>query len=80
MHVGDDVGEGGSGEEFEAALRVADGGGGGRGEDSEEEMEGVHEEVAEEGALYFYILASRLKGASPNPTPAILAREVEGER
>lgn len=48
MHVGDDVRERRTREELEAALGIADSGRGGRSEKAEEEMEGVHEEVAEE--------------------------------
>lgn len=41
----------GAREELEAALRVADARGGGGGEEAEEEVEGVHEGVADCGAL-----------------------------
>ena len=51
MHVGDDVGQGRAREQLEAALGVLDAGGGGRGGEAEEEVEGVHEGVAQEGAL-----------------------------
>ena len=51
VHVGDDVGEGWAGEEFEAALGIFDACGGGRGHDAEEEVERVHEEVSEARSL-----------------------------
>ena len=51
VHVWNYVRQGGAGEELEAALGVADAGGGRRRHETEEEVEGVHEEVAEFGAL-----------------------------
>ena len=51
MHVGYDVGQGWAGEELEAALGILDAGGSRRGGEAEEEVEGMHEEVAEFGAL-----------------------------
>lgn len=51
MHVRDDVRERVAGEELEAALSVFDGGGGRGRHEAEEQMEGVHEEVAEFGTL-----------------------------
>lgn len=51
MHVRYDVRQCGAREELETALGVGDGGGGGGRHEAEEEVEGVHEEVAEFGAL-----------------------------
>ena len=51
VHVRYDVGQAGAGEELEAALGVLDAGGGRGSGEAEEEVEGVHEEVAEFGAL-----------------------------
>ena len=51
MHVRYYVGKGRAREEFETALGVADAGGGRGSEEADEEVEGVHEGVAEEGAL-----------------------------
>lgn len=59
MHVRDDVGKRRAGEEFEAALCVFDLGCFGGGEEAEEEVEGVHEGVAEEGALGFVLACGR---------------------
>lgn len=51
MHVRNDVGQRGTGEQLEAALGVFDCRRFGRGEEAEQQVEGVHEGVAEEGAL-----------------------------
>jgi hypothetical protein len=51
VHVGNDIGQRGSGEQLEAALGVLDRRRFGRGEKAEQQVEGVHEGVAEEGAL-----------------------------
>lgn len=64
MHVRDDVGQGRAREELEAALGIADGGGGGRGEESDKEVEGAHEEVAEVGSLVAGKNLSNVSGAS----------------
>ena len=52
MHEGDNIWQRRAREELEPALRVADGGCCGGCEESEEEVKGVHEEVAEERALF----------------------------
>lgn len=51
MHVRHDVRQRRAAEELEPALSVADAGGGRGREEAEEDVEGVHEGVADEGAL-----------------------------
>lgn len=52
MHVRDDVGQAGAGEKLEPALGVGYARRGGRGHEPEQEVEGVHEEVAQLGAFH----------------------------
>lgn len=65
VHVGDDVGQGGAREELESALGIADGGGAGRRHPLEEEVEGMHEEVAQLGAAHHGFGADEV-GARPD--------------
>lgn len=63
VHVRHNVGKRRSGEELETALGVFDLCCFGRGKEAEEQVEGVHESVAEEGALRVLLVSSSLSDA-----------------
>lgn len=73
--MGDDVRQGRAGEQLEAALGIADAGGGGRGHELQEQVEGVHEEVAELGALDDGVAADEVSaGPDRDGAPALVLR------
>lgn len=70
VHVGHDVGQGAAREELEAALGVVDARGGGRGEDLDDGVEGLHEEVAQGRALDDGVAADEVAPAADGDAAA----------